>query len=189
MKAAASYIDLNRGTVPDINFIFLLNELSLSPPALTFLLRGSPYTATVPTATEVGQDSNQEGTNQDSNMSDSVADEISSSSTATETEGPPGTYHRPVKDRTNTKSNHLLDSKMCDNCNKTTQSSLKPCIKCHAAAYCSRDCQKADMKNHKKVCAAAAQVYAQTADLKPATVRAPPKEGYRAGLRKWQFDT
>jgi hypothetical protein len=79
----------------------------------------------------------------------------------------------------------------CTNCHSQSQPSkpLKPCLKCHSAHYCSRDCQKADLKQHKKKCAAAAQIYAQTADLKPVTNRAPPKEGYQKGLRKWQFDT
>ena len=30
---------------------------------------------------------------------------------------------------------------------------LKQCAKCHTQRYCSRDCQKADWKTHKKVCA------------------------------------
>ncbi|KAF2811550.1 uncharacterized protein BDZ99DRAFT_372266, partial [Mytilinidion resinicola] len=66
---------------------------------------------------------------------------------------------------------------------------LKDCTKCHSVSYCGRDCQKADMKKHKKVCAAAAQAYAQTANVRPVTSRAPPKEGFRGGLQKWQFDT
>ena len=67
--------------------------------------------------------------------------------------------------------------------------SLRPCITCKSVQYCSRDCKKADAKAHKKVCAAAAQEYMKTADVKMAT-RAPPKaDTHEKGLRKWQFDT
>lgn len=66
---------------------------------------------------------------------------------------------------------------------------LKPCITCKSVSYCSRDCKKADAKAHKKACAAAAQEYMKTADVKMAS-RAPPKaEAHEKGLRKWQFDT
>lgn len=66
---------------------------------------------------------------------------------------------------------------------------LRPCITCKSVSYCSRDCKKADAKAHKKVCAAAAQEYMKTADVK-ITSRAPPKaETHDKGLRKWQFDT
>lgn len=44
----------------------------------------------------------------------------------------------------------------CAACNKTDSESavrLKHCAKCQTTSYCSRDCQKADWKNHKKVCA------------------------------------
>jgi len=44
----------------------------------------------------------------------------------------------------------------CAACNKTNTDSavpLKRCAKCQITLYCSRDCQKADWKNHKKVCA------------------------------------
>ncbi|OQN95753.1 hypothetical protein B0A48_17943 [Cryoendolithus antarcticus] len=80
----------------------------------------------------------------------------------------------------------------CAKCNKspsTTSESpdtqLKPCTMCHSVLYCSRDCKKADLKIHKKVCPQLAQEYAKTADIKMAT-RAPPKGGEdRGGLRKW----
>ncbi|TVY14237.1 hypothetical protein LARI1_G006556 [Lachnellula arida] len=66
---------------------------------------------------------------------------------------------------------------------------LKPCPKCHTALYCSRDCQKAAFKKHKKTCAVHAQEYARTANLKMAAPSGPKKDGWRGGLQKWQFDT
>ncbi|KAF1971628.1 hypothetical protein BU23DRAFT_590544 [Bimuria novae-zelandiae CBS 107.79] len=39
----------------------------------------------------------------------------------------------------------------CATCNKAPN--LKRCAKCLKTLYCSRDCQKADWKTHKKVCA------------------------------------
>ncbi|KAN0098384.1 hypothetical protein V8E51_014047 [Hyaloscypha variabilis] len=80
----------------------------------------------------------------------------------------------------------------CANCSTPEidpEKPLKPCAKCQTVRYCSRDCQKKDWKLHKKVCATAAQIYAQNANLKPAAPRAPKKEGHRGGLQKWQFDT
>ncbi|SMR49989.1 unnamed protein product [Zymoseptoria tritici ST99CH_1A5] len=71
-----------------------------------------------------------------------------------------------------------------------TPNLLKPCTKCHTTKYCSRDCTKADFKQHKKVCAKLAQAYAESGAYKaPVRSRAPPKEGFRGGLQKWQFDT
>jgi hypothetical protein len=43
----------------------------------------------------------------------------------------------------------------CVNCGKDESQvtvPLKRCAKCQQSSYCSRDCQKADWKNHKKVC-------------------------------------
>lgn len=39
----------------------------------------------------------------------------------------------------------------CNTCKKTDVD-LKKCAKCQTTLYCSRDCQKADWKAHKKVC-------------------------------------
>jgi splicing suppressor protein 51 len=41
----------------------------------------------------------------------------------------------------------------CESCMKSPpEVTLKRCAKCSEAQYCSRDCQKADWKTHKKVC-------------------------------------
>lgn len=43
----------------------------------------------------------------------------------------------------------------CSSCRKSQNevpNSLKRCAKCKSQWYCSRDCQKSDWKNHKKVC-------------------------------------
>ena len=52
----------------------------------------------------------------------------------------------------------------CLNCNKseTETGPLKQCVRCKSARYCSRDCQKADWKKHKKNCANLAQAAGET---------------------------
>ena len=41
----------------------------------------------------------------------------------------------------------------CENCKKSPpEVSLKSCAKCSTTKYCSRECQKADWKVHKKLC-------------------------------------
>ncbi|KAK4539348.1 hypothetical protein LTR36_000779, partial [Oleoguttula mirabilis] len=75
--------------------------------------------------------------------------------------------------------------KHCGNCNKLEEdperAPLKECNKCHSILYCSRDCQKADFKKHKKDCALLAQAHAQTSGPSRMQVtRAPPKKGGEA---------
>ncbi|KAH6976322.1 putative MYND domain protein [Ilyonectria sp. MPI-CAGE-AT-0026] len=41
----------------------------------------------------------------------------------------------------------------CNVCKKTSlQANIKRCAKCSSTPYCSRECQKADWKEHKKIC-------------------------------------
>ncbi|KAK8070293.1 hypothetical protein PG994_006909 [Apiospora phragmitis] len=87
--------------------------------------------------------------------------------------------------------------KSCAQCHKAEEvsdseeggSNLKPCLVCKSVLYCSRDCKKAHLKQHKKVCAKLAQEYAKTADIKMASRAAPKADAHRGGLQKWQFDT
>ena len=75
----------------------------------------------------------------------------------------------------------------CAQCTKSdTEKPLKQCLKCHSVAYCSKECQKAHFKSHKKVCASLAQEYTKTHEPKMAS-RAPARGGERdRGLQKWQ---
>ncbi|KAI9829831.1 MAG: hypothetical protein M1826_005408 [Phylliscum demangeonii] len=60
----------------------------------------------------------------------------------------------------------------CANCDQRESdacSKLKRCAKCHTTAYCSRPCQKADWKTHKKTCAAQAAAAAATPSHGPDT--------------------
>jgi splicing suppressor protein 51 len=49
----------------------------------------------------------------------------------------------------------------CETCKKTASAAnvdaLKQCAKCKKTVYCSRECQKADWKAHKNICALQAQ--------------------------------
>ncbi|PBP24104.1 putative MYND domain protein [Diplocarpon rosae] len=94
-------------------------------------------------------------------------------------------------DSSKASSSSQSPAKICTACSKPSSEDkpLKPCTKCQSVQYCSRDCQKADFKKHKKECAKAAQVYAQNADIKMAAPSRAPKDGFRGGLQKWQFDT
>ncbi|KAI9812113.1 MAG: hypothetical protein M1826_002943 [Phylliscum demangeonii] len=60
----------------------------------------------------------------------------------------------------------------CANCGQRESDAsgkLKRCAKCHTTTYCSRPCQKADWKTHKKTCAAQAAAAAATASHAPGT--------------------
>ncbi|KUJ06811.1 uncharacterized protein LY89DRAFT_790195 [Mollisia scopiformis] len=112
------------------------------------------------------------------------------SQTNSPSENPSGTQNESASTSTTQAESSSSSSKpspKCDTCGKQGDT-LKECIKCHSVTYCSKDCQKADFKNHKKVCAKMAQEYAKNADFKMAS-RTAPSEGHRGGLQKWQFDT
>jgi hypothetical protein len=113
---------------------------------------------------------------------------------------PPSPHHSPVlisdnfiESQADDSAGSSIPANKCACCNALEtdpEKPLKPCAKCQTVRYCSRDCQKKDWKLHKKTCATAAQIYAQNANLKPASApRVPKKEGHRGGLQKWQFDT
>lgn len=60
----------------------------------------------------------------------------------------------------------------CKTCQKTEPDvSLKRCAKCSSESYCSRECQKADWKNHKKVCGK----QGSSASASTSTRGSPPK--------------
>lgn len=41
----------------------------------------------------------------------------------------------------------------CGKCGKKSEALMK-CSRCHKVAYCSKDCQRLDWKNHKRACSA-----------------------------------
>src|SRR5436190_8189952 len=45
----------------------------------------------------------------------------------------------------------MTEAAQCAGCTKTALN-LKRCAKCQTTLYCSRECQKADWKQHKRVC-------------------------------------
>ncbi|RKF53978.1 putative mynd domain [Golovinomyces cichoracearum] len=96
--------------------------------------------------------------------------------------------------QTTSTSSSSFPTARCCNCSSQPLENrpLKPCIKCQSVVYCSRDCQKMDYKNHKKSCAAAAQVYASGANFRTenrTNLNKNSKEKFTRGLQKWQFDT
>jgi sulfatase maturation enzyme AslB (radical SAM superfamily) len=128
--------------------------------------------------------------------------EASSSSSAAPAQGtspPPESFSNPPKKTTPFTSPHfplthiLSEIKHCAQCNKAEEDPeskpLKPCTTCKSVVYCSRECTKAHYKTHKKECAKLAQEYSKTAVFKPVVRSGAPKEGFKGGLQKWQFDT
>jgi len=81
-------------------------------------------------------------------------------------------------------------SPQCSQCKKPEtdpEKPFKPCSKCQTEKYCSRDCQKAAWKVHKKVCGEKAQAYATSANLKMDAPRVIKKEGFRGGKSFLRF--
>jgi hypothetical protein len=75
---------------------------------------------------------------------------------------------------------------ICAQCSNSPES-LKQCLKCHSVAYCNKDCQKANFKVHKKVCASLAQEYTKAHEPKMASRSTASTKGARdRGLQKWQ---
>lgn len=67
----------------------------------------------------------------------------------------------------------MSDESSCQVCKKTQSqlpNPLKNCAKCHTQAYCSRECQKNDWKEHKKQCGT------NHANSQPPTASKNPKE-------------
>lgn len=66
----------------------------------------------------------------------------------------------------------------CEGCGKAeedAEKAMKNCAKCQTTHYCSRECQKQDWKQHKKVCAAnAANRTSAIAAHQPSTARSNP---------------
>ncbi|KAI9902539.1 hypothetical protein N3K66_001891 [Trichothecium roseum] len=61
-----------------------------------------------------------------------------------------------------------VDMTECNTCQKAPpEVILRPCAKCSTTPYCSRDCQKADWKSHKKICARQAEFRASPTSLSP----------------------
>ncbi|KAF2877396.1 hypothetical protein BDV95DRAFT_559150 [Massariosphaeria phaeospora] len=74
----------------------------------------------------------------------------------------------------------------CAQCGQSP-ASLKQCLKCHSVSYCTKDCQKAAFKVHKKVCASLAQAYTKAHEPKMESRSTASAKGARdRGLQKWQ---
>ncbi|KND92497.1 hypothetical protein TOPH_02756 [Tolypocladium ophioglossoides CBS 100239] len=62
----------------------------------------------------------------------------------------------------------------CNTCDKSPpEVNLKLCAKCSTTQYCSRDCQKADWKAHKKICSVQADAVASNVPPNPPPVVSP----------------
>ncbi|KAF2106187.1 hypothetical protein BDV96DRAFT_534120 [Lophiotrema nucula] len=100
----------------------------------------------------------------------------------------------PPTDSSKPPSSSRSPSETCANCVKipSTPSKLplRQCLRCHSITYCSKECQKADFKAHKKACSALAQEYSKVHTPKMAS-RATPKANEKGGraIQKWEYDT
>ncbi|KAH0595191.1 hypothetical protein MHUMG1_06940 [Metarhizium humberi] len=71
----------------------------------------------------------------------------------------------------------------CTVCKKSPpEVTLKRCARCSTTPYCSRDCQKADWKSHKKICSSQAQAKPSSAGSSRDNL-SPPK-GLEGGVTK-----
>ncbi|KAI1277355.1 putative MYND domain protein [Xylaria sp. FL0933] len=71
----------------------------------------------------------------------------------------------------------------CNNCKKAS-SGLKRCAKCSTTLYCSRDCQKADWKTHKKICGKQAHERSGTGGNSSAGTALSPPKGLESPITK-----
>ncbi|KAJ4065681.1 hypothetical protein NW756_005884 [Fusarium oxysporum] len=66
----------------------------------------------------------------------------------------------------------------CTTCNKEEPAvQLRRCAKCSTTPYCSRECQKADWKAHKKICGKQADSFANANVHDPDEMSQSPKKG------------
>ena len=69
-------------------------------------------------------------------------------------------------------------SESCTSCHKpSSEVTLKRCAKCSTTPYCSRDCQKADWKAHKKICGRQSTSAAAGSSPSTGTTRGSPPKG------------
>jgi hypothetical protein len=86
----------------------------------------------------------------------------------------------------------------CAKCSKDKSDSgqgLKRCGRCKLAHYCSRECQKADWKNHKTLCGSTGDSPSPPSTLSPSTSTTPPQHLFsidrpfhRLQSRTWLHD-
>lgn len=86
----------------------------------------------------------------------------------------------------------------CAKCSKDKSDSgqgLKRCGRCKLAHYCSRECQKADWKNHKTLCGSTGHSPSPPSTLSPSTSTTPPQHLFsidrpfhRLQSRTWLHD-
>jgi splicing suppressor protein 51 len=81
----------------------------------------------------------------------------------------------------------MADTSKCANCAKTKSDlgiDLKRCAKCQTTHYCSRECQKADWKCHKRACASYAASASAPATPSMSTTAAQPPKGLSVTIDK-----